>query len=566
MTQKQEIAKADHRRQQIVEIMGDTARQLAHGLHFLGLCELFFEAFAPGRIDQVDDHVGGDAAGLLDGAGMELGGAFARTGDSNFESVRMGAATRFGQSFRNLGAVVLENKIHERGLRANLFGADHAAKGNIGFNDFVTDVDHDDADRGFVEEPARTRGPAAVAEAPGAGMIDDQPVLGRVVRAGCRSGNLDGGGKDLAAECTQPDLAAFESRISRLVGLARLAAGDKIEQVGTADETGRVCLEPAGQGLIGEHDAPVAPSRKDSNRQRIDGAAEFGRGNRRRNAARTGRQYPQPAGARDPAPKRCRRPIRATAARRQRPLWRRALPAGAGLAALLVLWLAEPAAAQQLSLDLGSETGPLTGRLLQLVALVTVIALAPSLLVVVTSFTRIVVVLSLLRSAMGVQQTPPNTVLIGLALFLTAYVMAPTFESAYQNGILPLLNDEINEPEALERVAQPIHTFMLSQVREQDLGMFLELTGLEFPENPEATPWTALVPAFMISELKRTFEIGFMIFIPFIIIDMVVASVLMSMGMMMLPPILISLPFKLIFFVLVDGWNLVTTSLVLSFT
>jgi flagellar biosynthetic protein FliP len=232
----------------------------------------------------------------------------------------------------------------------------------------------------------------------------------------------------------------------------------------------------------------------------------------------------------------------------------------------LVLWLAEPAAAQQLSLDLGSETGPLTGRLLQLVALVTVIALAPSLLVVVTSFTRIVVVLSLLRSAMGVQQTPPNTVLIGLALFLTAYVMAPTFESAYQNGILPLLNDEINEPEALERVAQPIHTFMLSQVREQDLGMFLELTGLEFPENPEATPWTALVPAFMISELKRTFEIGFMIFIPFIIIDMVVASVLMSMGMMMLPPILISLPFKLIFFVLVDGWNLVTTSLVLSFT
>ncbi len=232
----------------------------------------------------------------------------------------------------------------------------------------------------------------------------------------------------------------------------------------------------------------------------------------------------------------------------------------------MVLWLAEPAAAQQLSLDLGSETGPLTGRLLQLVALVTVIALAPSLLVVVTSFTRIVVVLSLLRSAMGVQQTPPNTVLIGLALFLTAYVMAPTFESAYQNGILPLLNDEINEPEALERVAQPIHTFMLSQVREQDLGMFLELTGLEFPENPEATPWTALVPAFMISELKRTFEIGFMIFIPFIIIDMVVASVLMSMGMMMLPPILISLPFKLIFFVLVDGWNLVTTSLVLSFT
>jgi len=224
-----------------------------------------------------------------------------------------------------------------------------------------------------------------------------------------------------------------------------------------------------------------------------------------------------------------------------------------------------PALAQQFSLDLGSETGPLTGRIMQLIALVTVIALAPSLLVVLTSFTRIVVVLSLLRSAMGVQQTPPNVVLIGLALFLTAYVMAPTFETAYQEGIVPLINDEINEPEAFNRVSKPVHAFMLGQVREKDLGLFLDLTGSDLPNEPSATPFKALIPAFLISELRRAFEIGFLLFIPFIIIDMVVASVLMSMGMMMLPPILISLPFKLVFFVLVDGWNLVTNSLVLSF-
>lgn len=235
----------------------------------------------------------------------------------------------------------------------------------------------------------------------------------------------------------------------------------------------------------------------------------------------------------------------------------------AGLVLLLVM--VDPAQAQQFSLDLGGEAGPLTSRILQVIVLITVVTLAPSLLVVVTSFTRIVVVLSLLRSAMGVQQTPPNAVLIGLSLFLTAYIMGPTFEKAYQEGIVPLLNDEINEPQALELVSRPIHEFMLSQVRDKDLGMFLDLSGVELPESPEATPFVALVPAFLISELKRAFEIGFLLFIPFIIIDMVVASVLMSMGMMMLPPILISLPFKLIFFVLVDGWNLVTNALVQSF-
>ncbi len=231
----------------------------------------------------------------------------------------------------------------------------------------------------------------------------------------------------------------------------------------------------------------------------------------------------------------------------------------------LLFFYSNQTVAQQFSLDLGSETGPLTGRILQLIALITVIAIAPSLLVVLTSFTRIIVVLSLLRSAMGVQQTPPNTVLVGLALFLTAYVMAPTLETAYQDAIVPLINEEIEEPEAAKRIGEPVHAFMLGQVREKDLGLFLDLTGEELPESPKATPFRALIPAFLISELRRAFEIGFLLFIPFIIIDMVVASILMSMGMMMLPPILISLPFKLVFFVLVDGWHLVTNSLVLSF-
>ena len=233
-------------------------------------------------------------------------------------------------------------------------------------------------------------------------------------------------------------------------------------------------------------------------------------------------------------------------------------------ALLALLTLAEPVAAQQLTVDLGSE-GAFTGRLFQLIALITVITLAPSLLVVTTSFTRIVVVLSLMRSAIGVQQTPPNTVIVGLALFLTAYVMAPTFERAYEDGILPLINDEITEQQAFERTAAPVHKFMRETVRQKDLQLFIEMSKVETPEKAEDIPLRALIPAFMISELKRAFEIGFLVFVPFIVIDMVVASVLMSMGMMMLPPIMISLPFKLVFFVLVDGWHLITSSLVRSF-
>ncbi len=233
------------------------------------------------------------------------------------------------------------------------------------------------------------------------------------------------------------------------------------------------------------------------------------------------------------------------------------------LGALLAA-IAAPAAAQQLTLDFG-DGGSLTGRVFQLMVLITVITLAPSILVMVTSFTRIVVVLSIMRSAMGVQGTPPNTVMMSLALFLTAFIMAPTFEEAYDAGIRPLIEEEITEGEAFELTVAPLHAFMIRHVREKDLGLFLDMARLERPESPAATPLRALIPAFVISELKRAFEIGFLVFVPFIIIDMVVASVLMSMGMMMLPPVMISLPFKLIFFVLVDGWHLITGSLVQSF-
>ncbi|MCP5433510.1 MAG: flagellar type III secretion system pore protein FliP [Alphaproteobacteria bacterium] len=223
-----------------------------------------------------------------------------------------------------------------------------------------------------------------------------------------------------------------------------------------------------------------------------------------------------------------------------------------------------PAVAQTLSLDLGPD-GSLTSQILQLIAVLTVVSLAPSILVMVTSFTRIVVVLSLLRTAIGIQQSPPNSVLISLALFLTAFIMTPVFKEAYADGIRPLLDKEITQEQAFDRTAAPIHGFMIHHVREKDLGLFLKMSGAPAPQTAEDTPLTALIPAFMISELRRAFEIGFLLFLPFLIIDLVIASVLMAMGMMMLPPIIVSLPFKLIFFVLVDGWFLVAGSLVESF-
>ena len=232
----------------------------------------------------------------------------------------------------------------------------------------------------------------------------------------------------------------------------------------------------------------------------------------------------------------------------------------------LAVGLAGSAAAQTLSLDLnGVDDGGTTRLVIQLIALVTVLTLAPSILVMVTSFTRIVVVLSFLRNALGVQQTPPNSVLISLALFMTAFIMAPTFQQAWDDGLQPLIDQRIDEAEAFERTVDPFRDFMLSQVRPQDLRLFMDIADADAVDAPEDTPLQVLVPAFMISELRRAFEIGFLLFLPFLIIDMVVASILMSMGMMMLPPVMISLPFKLVFFVLVDGWYLIAGSLVQSF-
>lgn len=223
-----------------------------------------------------------------------------------------------------------------------------------------------------------------------------------------------------------------------------------------------------------------------------------------------------------------------------------------------------PSAAQELTLDLG-DSGTLTERVVQLLILVTVLSLAPSILIMATSFVRIVVVLSLLRTALGLQQSPPNAVLISLSLFLTAFIMAPTFQESWETGVQPLLNEEIDTTQAFTATTAPFKTFMIEHVRDDDLMLFFDMANVAVPENADEVPLRILTPAFMISELRRAFEIGFLLFIPFLVVDLIVASILMSMGMMMLPPVVISLPFKLIFFVLVDGWRLVAGSLVESF-
>lgn len=230
-----------------------------------------------------------------------------------------------------------------------------------------------------------------------------------------------------------------------------------------------------------------------------------------------------------------------------------------------LVWAA-PAHAQSFSLDLGQSGQPgTTSRLIQITIAIAILSLAPSLLVMLTAFTRIVIVLSLLRSGIGAQGTPPNTVIIGLSLFLTFFVMQPTLDQSWTAGLLPLARGELTEMDGLRGTAEPFQKFMLMNARPADLTTFLDLAKIEPPDHPEDTPWRALVPAFMIGELRRAFEMGFVLFLPFLIIDMVVASVLMSMGMMMLPPSIVSLPFKLIFFVLVDGWRLIAGSLVQSF-
>ena len=217
-----------------------------------------------------------------------------------------------------------------------------------------------------------------------------------------------------------------------------------------------------------------------------------------------------------------------------------------------------------INVDLGTGSG-LTERVVQLVGLMTVLSLAPSIVIMTTSFVRIIVVLSLLRTALGMQQSPPNAVLVSLALFLSAIVMAPTWQDAYDSGIRPLLDQQMELPQAFDAASEPVKTFMLAQVDRDDLALFVRLSNLEAPTAAADLPLRVVTPAFMISELKRAFTIGFLLFVPFLVIDLVVASVLMSMGMMMLPPVVISLPFKLIFFVLVDGWRLVAGSLVESF-
>jgi flagellar biosynthetic protein FliP len=238
----------------------------------------------------------------------------------------------------------------------------------------------------------------------------------------------------------------------------------------------------------------------------------------------------------------------------------------AGLMVLALLLLAGPAAAQSVAIDLGTagQAGS-TSRLVQLTALIGLLSLAPSLLVMVTGFARIAIVLSLLRSAIGAQGVPPNPVLIGLALFLTFFVMQPTFEASWQNGLAPMMEGRIAELEGLRLSAEPFRQFMVANVRDADLALFQDLSQLPQAASVEQTSWRVLVPAFLVGELKRAFEIGFLLFLPFLVIDMVVASLLMSLGMMMLPPSVVSLPFKLIFFVLVDGWRLVAGSLVQGF-
>ncbi len=203
--------------------------------------------------------------------------------------------------------------------------------------------------------------------------------------------------------------------------------------------------------------------------------------------------------------------------------------------------------------------------LLQILFLLTVLAVAPAILVLMTSFTRLAVVFSFLRQALGTHQTPSNQIIAGLALFLTFFIMMPVWQKVNDEALQPYLNQEISQEAALHAAVKPVREFMLKQTREKDLALFVRMAGIGKPKNPEVVPTSVIIPAFVISELKTAFIIGFVLYVPFLIIDMVVASVLLSMGMMMLPPILISLPFKLMLFVLVDGWHLIVGTLVRSF-
>jgi flagellar biosynthetic protein FliP len=222
-----------------------------------------------------------------------------------------------------------------------------------------------------------------------------------------------------------------------------------------------------------------------------------------------------------------------------------------------------PAGADDIHVHLAE--GMTTDRILSLFVLVTVLGLAPSVLMMMTAFTRIVIVLSFLRNAIGLQQAPPNMVLVSLALFLTFFVMSPVLQQSWEKGLSPLVAGTMPQGEAIARAGEPFHRFMMAQVREQDLKLFAELGKVETLATPADTPWRILLPAFLISELRRAFEIGFLLFVPFLLIDLLVSSVLMARGMMMLPPAMIALPVKLVCFVLVDGWTMLSHSLVRGF-
>lgn len=236
---------------------------------------------------------------------------------------------------------------------------------------------------------------------------------------------------------------------------------------------------------------------------------------------------------------------------------------------LVAVMLPTTAMAQipDLSTLLPQGEGSASGRIIQMVALLTVLSLAPGLLIMVTSFTRFVVALSFLRTGLGLQTTPSNIVMISLALFLTFYVMSPTFDRAWQNGVQPLMKNEISEQEAYSRITDPFREFMLQHVREKDLQTFENLAAesLKVKLDGQRIDLRIIIPAFMVSELRRAFEIGFLVVMPFLVIDMIVATLTMSMGMMMMPPTVFALPFKVLFFVLIDGWNLLAVGLVKSF-
>ena len=236
------------------------------------------------------------------------------------------------------------------------------------------------------------------------------------------------------------------------------------------------------------------------------------------------------------------------------------------LITLCTVAYAEPQLPIKFGVDIGQSDSPQdVATSIQILLLLTIISLAPAILIMMTSFTRIIIILSFLRNALGTQQTPPNQVLVGLALFLSLFIMAPIGTKINNEALQPYLKEQINQEVALQKASAPISEFMLKNTREKDLALFISLSGTKVSDDQSKLPLNVIIPAFIISELKTAFQFGFIIYIPFLVIDMVVASTLMSMGMMMLPPVMISLPFKLLLFIMVDGWNLIIQSIVMSF-